>query len=87
MRGKNSGAVFISWCPSRNEILQQWAVPQASKSEMSNFLQDQGNQGIARPAGGREQTIPQIYPPLADSSSLSRRSLWRTRKIAEKGHF
>jgi hypothetical protein len=29
---------------------------------MSNFLQGQGNQGIARPAPRREQVIPQIDP-------------------------
>jgi hypothetical protein len=33
---------------------------------MSNFLQDQGNQEITRPAPGREQVIPQIDAEIVE---------------------
>ena len=38
-----------------------------SNSEMCNFSQDQGNQGIPRPALRREQVIPQIDAEIAEN--------------------
>jgi len=40
---------------------------------MSNFLQDQGNQGIARPVYRREQANPQIDAEIAASGTRPRR--------------
>ena len=53
-----------------------------SNAEMSNFSQGQGNQGITRPALGREQVIPQI-DPREIGSAFHRAGA----EIAEKSHF
>jgi hypothetical protein len=58
----------VSECPSGNENLRRWALAQVSDSEMSNFSQDQGNQGIARRRTGRT--------PHKQSRRLTQR-LWK----------
>ena len=49
-----------------------------SNPEMSNFLQDQGNQGITRPAHMREQGIP-----LIDAEIVEKGHFWMDTKEGE----
>jgi len=52
---------------------------------MSNFLQGQGNQGITRPAKGREQVILQIDAEIVKPGThLEEMGLSSAKK---KGHF
>ena len=43
---------------------------------MSNFSQDQGDQGIARPAYMREQADPQIDADIAEKGHLWMETNW-----------
>ena len=48
IQGITSRPDLLDKCRSGNENLQRWPLAQVSNSEMSNFSQNQENQGIAR---------------------------------------